>query len=218
MNNMSSDELIDRENHAWPELKALMDQGKNTYTYVPAKPEMGKNTLHQLQVSTRSYLGAVAYETEGMVVDHGWITLLGAGGESVYGSLASWNGLNAEPVVEALSGMMVVAYDVAGGFFALDTGKFDGSGQIYYFAPDALEWESTELSYSEFMTWLAEGDLQLFYETFRWKGWQEDMAQLDNGQVFAYFPPLWTKEGSGKKSSKAPVHIAEAWKAALEAK
>ncbi|MEI2281016.1 DUF2625 family protein [Paenibacillus polysaccharolyticus] len=218
MNNLSADELIDRENHAWPELKALMDQGGNTYTYVPAKPEMGKNTLHQLQVSRRSYLGAVAYETEGMVVDYGWITLLGAGGESVYGSLASWNGLSAEPAVEALPGMMVVAYDVAGGFFALDTGKFDGSGQIYYFAPDALEWESTELSYSKFMTWLAEGDLQLFYETFRWKGWQEDMAQLDKGQVFAYFPPLWTKEGSGKKSSKTPVDIAEAWKAALEAK
>lgn len=116
MNNLSADELMDQENHAWPELKALMDQGENTYTYVPAKPEMGKNTLHQLQVSTRSYLGAVAYETEGMVVDYGWITLLGAGGESVYGSLASWNGLSAEPAVEALPGMMVVAYDVAGGF------------------------------------------------------------------------------------------------------
>ena len=64
-------------------------------------------------------------------MDHGWITLLGAGGESVYGSLASWNGLSAEPAVQALPGMMVVAYDVAGGFFALDTGKFDGSGQIF---------------------------------------------------------------------------------------
>ncbi|MDT0124252.1 DUF2625 family protein [Paenibacillus sp. RRE4] len=218
MKHLSADELMDQENHAWPELKALLDQGGNTYTYAPVQPEIGKNTLHQLQVSTRSYIGAVAYETEGMAVDHGWITLLGAGGESVYGSLASWNGLSDEPAVEALPGMMVVAYDVAGGFFALDTGKFNGSGQIYYFAPDALEWEDTELSYSEFMTWLAEGDLQLFYETFRWKGWQEDMAQLDNGQVFAYFPPLWTKEGSGKKSSKSPVHIAEAWKAVLEAK
>ncbi|WP_434749964.1 DUF2625 family protein [Paenibacillus amylolyticus] len=218
MNKLSANESVDRENHAWKELKELLDKGDNTYTYVPAKPEMGEDTLYQIQVSTRSYLGAVAYETQGIVVDHGWITLLGAGGESVHGSLTSWNGLSAQPAVQALPGMMVVAYDVAGGFFALDTGKFGGTGQIHYFAPDALEWESTELSYSEFMTWVAEGDLQLFYETFRWKGWQEDMAQLETGHVFAYYPPLWTKEGGGKSSSKTPVHITEAWKTALEAK
>lgn len=81
-----------------------------------------------------------------------------------------------------------------------------------------MEWEATELSYSEFMTWLAEGDIELFYETFRWKGWQEDMAQLDKGQVFAYYPPLWTKEGGGEKSRKAPVPIAEAWRTVLEGK
>ncbi|CAI6076062.1 hypothetical protein PAECIP112173_02406 [Paenibacillus sp. JJ-100] len=218
MNKLSVSELIDRENHAWGELRELLDQGENTYTYVPAQPERGGEALYELQVSTRSYLGAVVYETQGIVVDHGWITLLGAGGESVYGGVTSWNGLGAEPSVEALPGMMVIAYDVAGGFFALDTGKYGGTGQVHYYAPDALEWESTELSYSEFMTWLAEGDLHQFYETFRWQGWQEDMAQLDRGQVFAYYPPLWTKEGSGESSSKAPVHIVEAWKMALEAK
>lgn len=218
MNRLAAEELIDRENHAWGELKELLDQGKNTYTYAPAQPEIGEDALYQLQVSTRSYLGAVAYETQGIVVDHGWITLLGAGGDSVYGSLTRWNGLSTDPCVQALQGMMVAAYDAAGGFFALDTGKFGGTGQIYYFAPDALEWEATELSYSEFMTWLAEGDIELFYETFRWKGWQEDMAQLDKGQVFAYYPPLWTKEGGGEKSRKAPVPIAEAWRTVLEGK
>lgn len=218
MNRLPANEWIDRENHAWQELKELLDQGENTYNYVPAQSELGEDALCRLQVSTRSYLGAVAYETQGIVVDHGWITLLGAGDEHGHGSLTRWNGLSDEPEIQPLAGMMVVAYDVAGGFFALDTGKYGGTGQIYYFAPDALEWEATDLSYSEFMTWLAEGDLQLFYETFRWKGWQDDMAQLGAGQVFAYYPPLWTKEGGGESSSKAPIHIAEAWKTVLEAK
>ena len=116
MQTLSADELLDRDNRAWEELKELLDNGQNTYEYVSARPEDGADTLYRLQVSTKSYLGAVAYETEGMVFDHGWITLLGAGGESVFGSLTSWNGVSDKPCVQALEGMMVVAYDVAGGF------------------------------------------------------------------------------------------------------
>ncbi|WP_337032679.1 DUF2625 family protein [Paenibacillus illinoisensis] len=217
MQTLSADELLDRDNHAWEELKELLDNGQNTYEYVSAQPEDGADALYRLQVSTKSYLGVVAYETEGMVFDHGWITLLGAGGESVFGSLTSWNGVSDKPCVQALEGMMVVAYDVAGGFFALDTGKFSRAGEIYYYAPDAQEWESTELTYSEFLTWLADGDLQQFYQTFRWEGWQNDLGELQTGQVFAYYPPLWTKEGSGESSSKSPVSVEEAWKAAQNA-
>lgn len=218
MNTLTIAELVDRENHAWEELKQLLDGGQNTYVYVPAKREAGEDTLYRLQISTKSYLGAVAYETEGIVLDHGWITLLGAGGDSISGSLTSWNGVSEQPWVDVLEGMMVVAYDAAGGFFGMDTGKYGRTGQVYYFAPDALEWESTELTYSGFMNWLANGDLEQFYQTFRWKGWQEEMSQLQTGQVFAYYPPLWTQEGSGESSSKAPISIMEAWKFALDGK
>ncbi|GAS83299.1 DUF2625 family protein [Paenibacillus amylolyticus] len=218
MNTLTIAELVDRENHAWEELKELLDSGENTYEYVPAKQEAGGDTLYRLQISTKSYLGAVAYETEGIVVDQGWITLLGAGGDSTSGSLTSWNGVSEQPWVDVLEGMMVVAYDAAGGFFGLDTGKYGRTGQVYYFAPDTLEWESTELTYSGFINWLANGDLEQFYQTFRWKGWQEDMSQLQTGQVFAYYPPLWTQEGGGEISSKAPISIMEAWKSALDGK
>ncbi|MEO2206661.1 DUF2625 family protein [Paenibacillus pabuli] len=216
MQTLSVDQLLDRDNHAWGELKELLDNGQNTYEYVSARREDAEDALYRLQVSTKSYLGAVAYETEGIVLDYGWITLLGAGGESIFGSLTSWNDVSDKPCVQALDGMMVVAYDVAGGFFAIDTGKFGRTGEIYYFAPDTMEWESTELAYSGFMNWLANGDLQQFYQTFRWEGWQNDLAQLQRGQVFAYYPPLWTQEGGGESSSKAPVSVEETWKAALD--
>ncbi|HBU83496.1 MAG TPA: DUF2625 domain-containing protein [Paenibacillus sp.] len=218
MHKLTANELVDRENHAWEELKELLDHGQNKYTYVPAQREVGEDALYRLQVSTKSYLGAVAYETTGIVLDDGWITLLGSGGDQTFGSLTSWNGVADKPCVPALEGMMVVAYDAAGGFFGMDTGKYGCTGHVYYFAPDTLEWESTELAYSGFINWLANGDLEQYYQTFRWKGWQNDMVQLQIGQVFAYYPPLWTEEGSGESSSKAPVAVEEAWKAALAGK
>lgn len=216
MNTRSLEELIDREHHAWDEIIQLFADGTNTYAILPAEREAGEFTLSRLQVSTRSYLGAVAYEAGGIVIDHGWITLLGAGAPQVYGNLLSWNGVHDQPAVTEIPGLMTVAYDAAGGFFALDTGRFESSGHVYYFAPDALEWESTELAYSGFVSWLATGDLQQFYETFRWNGWQQETAQLAADCVFSYYPPLWTKEGGGDSSYKAPISIQEAWGIALE--
>lgn len=210
-------ELVDVENHAWEEIRELLSQGPRTYRMEAAEPERAAQTLVRLQVSTRSYLGAIAYETGGIVFEHGWITLLGAGADGICGSLTDWNGLADAEDIAALPGVLVVAYDAAGGFFALDTGRFGQSGHIYYYAPDAQEWESTELTYPEFISWLAQGDLDLFYETFRWDGWEEEVQQLEPDQVFAYYPPLWSKEGSGSASSKAPASILEAWQAARSA-
>ncbi len=217
MHTLTVDELVDKDNHAWEEVRNILKEGRNSHQIVSAESESATgDTLYRLQVSTKSYLGTVAYETGGIVFDYGWITLLGAGGSGIFGSLTSWNGLQEPESVPALEGMLMVAYDAAGGFFGLDIGKFGRSGHIYYFAPDALEWESTELAYSGFLSWLAEGDLGLFYQTFRWNGWQKDMEQLQQGEVFAYYPPLWTQEGGGETSSKSPIDITNAWQVALD--
>ncbi len=216
MHSLSADQLIDHEHHAWDELMQLFTGGRHTYVILPVDREESRQTLERLQMSTRSYLGAIAYETGGVLVDHGWIKLLGSGAPGIYGSLRSWNGLHDQPVLTEVPGMLTVAYDAAGGFFALDTGRFGQTGHIYYFAPDTLEWESTELAYSGFINWLAVGDLQQFYETFRWEGWQQESAQLGAERVFSYYPPLWTKEGSGIASYKSPVPVREAWSFVLE--
>ncbi|AZS15900.1 DUF2625 family protein [Paenibacillus lutimineralis] len=211
------EELIDAENDSWVELSEMLKDSANTYRIIPAELDTAKETLYALQVSTRSYLGSVAYRTGGILFDEGWITLLGAGRAEICGSLTSWNGLHKNDLEFApLEGMLVVAYDAAGGFFALDTGRYEGTGLIYYFAPDTLEWESTELAYSGFMAWLADGDLEQFYQTFRWKGWQEQVRQLESDQVLSYYPPLWSEEGDGQNSSKSPISVKEAWLAAVK--
>jgi hypothetical protein len=215
MHRLSVDQLIDHEHHAWNEILELLQGSRNNPVVLKATREDGEKTLYLLQISTKSYMGAVVLEAGAILWDNGWVVLLGAGHPEVSGSLTAWNGLE-ESDFHSVDGMLVVAYDAAGGFFALDTGKFGGSGLIYYWAPDNLEWESTELRYSGFLSWLAEGDLDQFYETFRWKDWRGDMAQLAGGQVFAYYPPLWTSEGSGDTSSKTPISIREAWHLAVD--
>lgn len=215
MHSLTSEELIDRENHAWSEILDILGSSRNTYKILPAKQELAEDTLVRLQVSTKSYLGSIAFETGGIIWDNGWLILLGSGCPEVFGSLSSWNGLK-NSLLEPLDGLLLVAYDAAGGFFALDTGKFGRSGHIYYFAPDCLEWESTDLKYSEFVEWLAQGDLELFYQTFRWEGWREEMKRLAEGQVFAYYPPLWSAEGGGETSQKNPIDVREAWSFALQ--
>ncbi|MCM3040012.1 DUF2625 domain-containing protein [Paenibacillus motobuensis] len=212
------EELIDAENDSWAELSEMLKNSANTCRIIPAELDAAKETLYALQVSTRSYLGSIAYRTGGILFDEGWITLLGAGGAEICGSLTSWNGLHkhVDPEFAPLEGMLVIAYDAAGGFFALDTGRYERTGLIYYFAPDTLEWESTELAYSGFMAWLADGDLEQFYQTFRWKGWQEQVRQLEPGQVLSYYPPLWSEEGDGENSSKSPISVKEAWLTAVK--
>lgn len=216
--------VVNQQDDAWEECRALLKNGSNSLAIFDVPTSIGEQTLLNIQVTTRSYLGVIAYKTGGILIDHGWIKLLGSPHQDIFGDLASWNGLDTNqqapvqkkielPVIE---GFFVIAYDVSGGFFALNGGKLGPSKTVFYFAPDCLEWEDTELTYSEFIQWLASGDLQLFYETCRFEGWQEKVQQLEPDQVLSYYPPLWSKEGSGATSEKTPILVAEAWKNVID--
>lgn len=214
----SVEELLNTENDAWEECKAFLKEGNNQLNILDVPSTVGEKTLYQLQVTTASYLGVIAHKTGGILVDHGWIKLLGSPHKDIFGDLASWNGLRTKLNIplSVLEDTFIIAYDVSGGFFALNGGKFGTSTTVFYFAPDGLEWEDTELTYSEFIQWLASGDLQLFYEMCRFEGWQEIVEQLEPDQVLSYYPPLWTKEGSGATSEKKPISIMDAWKNVID--
>ena len=97
--------------------------------------------------------------------------------------------------------MPSAAFAINGGGLGAD------AGALYYRAPDTLEWEPLELSYTDFLRWALGGGLEEFYEGLRWPGWQTD-AQAWRDQGFSFYPFLWTR-GSPSTSSRKAVDVAE---------
>jgi hypothetical protein len=186
-------ELLERKEPAWPLVQEWIREATNLVEILPATDPDRSEALLATQVTTRSPMGAVVYETGGLLIDHGWIRVLGSGHPLLPRSLPRWNeGRNSRENGEQL-GFLLVADDVLGGFFALNGGRFEGEvGQIWYAAPDTLEWENLEITYSEFLYWCFTGDLAQFYEHRRWPGWEEEIGRLRGDQCIGIYPPLWT--------------------------
>ena len=107
-------------------------------------------------------------------------------------------------------GMLVVARDIVGGLFALNNGEFaEDRGLVWYFAPDTLKWESLGMKYSEFIAWLAQGNLVDFYSTMRWSNWQTDAESVSFDEGIFIYPYLWTKECNIETASKRVVPLME---------
>lgn len=108
-------------------------------------------------------------------------------------------------------GMLLVAHDVLGGFFALEGGALGGEpGGAIYFAPESLRWQRVKSSYSDLLQFFFSGDLAGFYGDDRWKGWMDDVTALTPDQGYSLYPPLWTKEGKDvSRVSRRPVPMTE---------
>ncbi len=135
----------------------------------------GEQSLQRFQVPEASVFGAVASRLGGLVFDHGWVRLLGAGSSRLPRDLAGWNGPLDAP---RLPGATLVADDALGGFFALDGGAFGGKGGIHYFSSDEWEWEDMDLDYQGLLRWACVGGFDGFYEGLRWPDWELEVAAL----------------------------------------
>lgn len=206
-------ELIDDAEPAWPLVLEWFKDATNEVVVLPAARAQGEAALLALQVTTRSPLGAIALEAGGVLVDHGWLRLLGAGCERLRESLVTWNGLDGR--APPLDGALLIAHDAAGGFFALNGGGLPAAPRsVAYAAPDTLEWLDMELGYSDFVRWAVTGDLATFYADLRWPGWEPEVAALEGDQGLVVWPPLFTKEGRAarlERRSRGVVPSRELW-------
>lgn len=117
-------------------------------------------------------MGAIVHETGGILIDHGWLRILGSGHARLTRTLPGWNKGKGE-------GFYLIADDAIGGFFALNGGVLGPDIQnAYYFTPDTLDWEPLGIGYSAFVQWACGGKLDAFYEWIRWERWEADTALL----------------------------------------
>lgn len=205
-------ELINAEDPAWPMVQDWIRAARNPVEVLLADRTRAEETLVALQVTTRSPMGTIALETGGLLVDSGWVRILGSGSPRLPDTLLTWNGEGHSPIPNPLTDAVVVAYDAVGGFFALNGGAFDGTPRgVFYFAPDSLEWEDLERGYSGFIQFALGGDLARFYENARWPTWRADVVQLNGDQGFLIYPPLWAKGEPVAQRHRGVVPMRELW-------
>ena len=185
-------ELINKTEPAWPHLQRLIKTAKNQVA-MPASDPARSNALLATQVTTRSPMGAIIYETGGLLVDHGWLRILGSGNPKLSRSLPEWNRSVGLDLKLGPPPYLLIADDVVGGFFALDGGALGKPGNVFYFAPDSLEWEDTGKGYSDFLDFCLNGDLGKYYKDLRWTGWQTEIAKLNGDQGISIYPFLSAK-------------------------
>jgi hypothetical protein len=197
-------ELINDNEPAWSLVDQWIDQAVVHVEVLPTNRADGEAALLATQVTTRSPMGAIVYMTAGLLLDFGWLRILGAGQHSRFQrSLPAWNHGRSH-------GYYLVADDAVGGFFALNGGTLgEEIGKIYYYAPDSLRWEECRLGYSEFLVWAMTARLGDFYESLRWEGWQTEVSKLTGDQTINICPPLFTKGPPVNERSRRAVPVAD---------
>lgn len=182
---------------AWPVVQSWINAAKNPVEILPPDEVQREQVLTDLNVQLASPMGAVVYNTGGLLVDYGWLRFLGSGSPRLSRTLTSWNRGRPCDGKGSTEGFNLVADDVIGGFFALNAGAFAGpKAEVFYFSPDTLQWENLPgIGYTEFLNWSFNSNLDKFYGPLRWPGWQPEVAELSGDEAFSIYPPLFTKEG-----------------------
>jgi len=72
-------DLLKTDDPAWPLVQQWIAEARNPVEVLPVTQKAADAELEALQVTVRSPMGAIAYHTGGLLVDHGWVRILGSG-------------------------------------------------------------------------------------------------------------------------------------------
>ncbi len=209
------DELINKEEAAWPLIQEWAKESTNKVEFLRKNTIKADSTLYYSQVTTRSPMGAIIYETGGILIDNGWLRILGSGNDKLTRSLIEWNKNKSFINLGEPLSFVLIADDVTGGFFAINGGGIskEGLGKIFYFNPRTLQWDNLEVGYTDFILFAFTGNLNDFYSDLRWTDWEKDILKTNNDKAYAFYPFLYTEEGRDiNKVNKKLISIEELWK------
>jgi len=206
------DELVATQDSAWPMVRSWIEEASNPVTVLPVEREEADASLLRLQITTRSPMGAIVHETGGLLIDDNWLRILGSASPRLPRSLPGWNEVRIPSIPGAPPPFLLIGDDVLGGFFAIDGGRITGAlGTVHYLAPDALDWQNLDASYSDFIAFALSGDLEQFYEDCRWPNWRDEIAHLPGDRALSILPFLWAEGPPIADRSRRAVPIAELW-------
>lgn len=174
------------------------DPGGNGGVLFPPADGVRTNTLLHLQVTTRSLLGALAYETGGVSVADGLIRLLGSGAERSILQTAESAGY---PLNGAYPDVIVLGDDILGGLFALNGGRFGASrqGEVFHLAADDTAWSPLGVGHTDFLAWCLTGDLDRLYGRFANIGVFRARPRPPFNKTYSFYPFLWTREAKDRE-------------------
>lgn len=203
------DELINKDD-AIIQIQDWARNAKNEIEILERDSLKSKEALYNIQVTTRSPMGAIIYHTGGILINEGWIRIYGSGSHKLNRNLPEWNRGKAFQNFGDRSEYLIIGDDAVGGFFFLNGGALGHDlGNVYYLSPDNTAIEPLGLSYTGFIQFCFDGNIDNFYEDLRWKNWENDFKTLNSNEAFVFFPYLWTKEGRNinkVQKNKAPIH------------
>lgn len=147
------------------------------------------NSMKMLHVGEGSYLGEIVGTYSEVALCDGYFRLLcGAGDDSII----DINAVNKNGMPELFPGALIIAYDINGNLFALNSGacKEATMGSVLYLTKDSFAWENLDLRYAQFLKWMS----GLTSEDMISNGWRPekedkpiaDMLEYLMGKAAAY--------------------------------
>ncbi|KKX46421.1 hypothetical protein L950_0232085 [Sphingobacterium sp. IITKGP-BTPF85] len=130
-------DLINKDGFGWALVQKWMENSKNTFETLPRVSKRADEELLRLQISTKSPMGAIVFETGGILIENGWLRILGSGSTKLNRGMMEWNKGKTYVNEGEKGGFLLIADDVLGGYFAINAGELgEEIGKIYYFAPN----------------------------------------------------------------------------------
>lgn len=196
----------------WNELFEALRQSPNKVEICKSESD-GYKIIEQMGIGENTTIGLIILNCS-MLRINGYLRIWGSGNNTTHRNFVDGN--------NELRGYfggnkVVVADDIWGGCFAINNGDFSGSPQyLWYYAPDTLQWENLEITYSQFIYWAIGPDIQGFYKSFLWDNTRTLLDQITFSQGLSIYPPLWTKECDSKTASVRIIPMNELVKVNIE--
>jgi Protein of unknown function DUF2625 len=206
-------ELVEVEDPAWPLIQAWITASTVPVQVPPMERVEGEAELGAVQVTLHSILGSLAYHTGGLLLDWGWLKILGAASKACPWSISSLTASLGWARDENPPSAVAVGLDVLGGVFAINGGAIGNAsvGHVCYYDPVSLSWGDLGLPHSSWVACMLDrARLNKFYKDLRWPGWELETKALNAEHGISIAPPLWAKESRPLvRTSRRPVPLDE---------